>query len=129
MNEPLWISEEIVRVIHRDQIQQHGGRLGIRDENLLSASLARPRHLFVYGQPNLFELAAAYGYSLVKNHPFIDGNKRIAFAVMATFLLVNGYLLDVPEMEVVQMIERLATDQETQESLAQWLTENSIGSA
>ncbi|WP_413165696.1 type II toxin-antitoxin system death-on-curing family toxin [Capilliphycus salinus ALCB114379] len=126
MNEPLWISEEVVRVIHQDQIQQHGGYLGVRDENLLAASLARPRHLFVYGQPNLFELAAAYGYSLVKNHPFIDGNKRIAFVVMATFLLVNGYLLDVPEMEVVQMIERLATDQETQESLAQWLRENSI---
>ncbi|MGB3401338.1 MAG: type II toxin-antitoxin system death-on-curing family toxin [Microcoleaceae cyanobacterium] len=126
MNEPLWISEEVVRVIHQDQIQQHGGCLGIRDENLLAASLARPRHLFVYGQPNLFELAAAYGYSLVKNHPFIDGNKRIAFVVMATFLLVNGYLLNVPEMEVVQMIERLATDQETQESLADWLRNNSI---
>jgi death-on-curing protein len=126
VNEPLWISEEVVRVIHQDQIQQHGGCLGIRDDNLLAASLARPRHLFVYSQPNLFELAAAYGYSLVKNHPFIDGNKRIAFIVMATFLLVNGYLLDVPEMEVVQIIERLATDQETQESLAQWLRENSI---
>ena len=126
MNEPLWISEEIVRVIHQDQIQQHGGRLGIRDENILSASLARPRHLFVYNQPDLFDLAAAYGYGLVKNHPFIDGNKRTAFVIMTTFLLVNGYLLDVPEMEVVEMIERLATDQQTQNTLAQWLRENSI---
>jgi death-on-curing protein len=126
VNEPLWISEEIVRVIHQDQIQQHGGRLGIRDENLLSASLARPKHLFVYSQPDLFELAAAYGYGLVKNHPFIDGNKRTAFAIMATFLLVNGYLLNVPEMEVVETIERLATDQKTQEALAQWLRDNSI---
>jgi death-on-curing protein len=56
MNEPLWISEAIVRVIHQDQIQQHGGSLGLRDENLLSASLARPRHLFAYGQPDLFDL-------------------------------------------------------------------------
>ncbi|OCQ94380.1 death-on-curing protein [Oscillatoriales cyanobacterium USR001] len=126
MNQPLWISEEIVRVIHQDQIQQHGGSLGIRDENLLAASLARPRHLLVDGQPNIFDLAAAYGYGLAKNHPFIDGNKRTAFAVMATFLLVNGYLLEVPEMEVVQMMERLATDQETQESLAQWLRQNSV---
>lgn len=126
MNEPLWISEDIVRFIHQDQIRQHGGSLGVRDENLLAASLARPKHLLAYGKPDLFELAAAYGYGLAKNHPFIDGNKRTAFAVMATFLLLNGYLLNVPENEVVQIMERLATDEETQESLAQWLRKNSV---
>jgi death on curing protein len=128
VNEPLWISENIARAIHADQIAQHGGSPGIRDENLLSASLARPRHLFVYGEPTLFDLAAAYGYGLVKNHPFIDGNKRTAFAVMATFLEVNGYSLDVPEMQVVVMMEGLATDRETQDSLAKWLDENSVPS-
>ncbi|MCF3626101.1 type II toxin-antitoxin system death-on-curing family toxin [Planktothrix agardhii 1801] len=126
MNEPLWISEAIVRVIHQDQIQQHGGSLGLRDENLLSASLARPRHLFAYGQPDLFDLAAAYGYGLAKNHPFIDGNKRTAFMVMYVFLGLNQYLIEVPEIEVVQIMEGLATDQETQESLAQWLRKNSV---
>lgn len=129
MSEPLWIFEAIVQVIHQDQIQQHGGSLGLRDENLLAASLARPRHLFAYGQPDLFDLAAAYGYGLAKNHPFIDGNKRTAFAVMATFLLVNRYLIEIPEIEVVQRMERLATDQETQESLAQWLRKNSVYSS
>ncbi|CAD5979171.1 Toxin Doc [Planktothrix rubescens] len=126
MNEPLWISEAIVRVIHQDQIQQHGGSLGLRDENLLSASLARPRHLFAYGQPDLFDLAAAYGYGLAKNHPFIDGNKRTAFMVMYVFLGLNQYLIEVPEIEVVQIMEGLATDQETQETLAQWLRKNSM---
>jgi len=126
MNEPLWISEQIVRFIHDCQIQQHGGSLGIRDENLLSASLARPRHLFAYTQPSLFELAAAYGYGLAKNHPFIDGNKRTAFMVMYVFLGLNRYLLEVPDREVVQMMERLATDEETQEDLAQWLEKNSV---
>ena len=86
MSEPFWISEEIATTIHEDQIAQHGGSLGIRDENLLSASLARPLHLYVYGEPSLFDLAAAYGYGLAKNHPFIDGNKRTAFMVMYTFL-------------------------------------------
>lgn len=126
MSEPLWISENIARIIHADQIAQHGGSVGIRDENLLSASLARPRHLFTYGEPTLFDLAAAYGYGLAKNHPFIDGNKRAAFMVMYTFLGLNGYFLDVPEMDVVVMMERLATDQENQDSLAKWLEENSI---
>ena len=126
MTEPLWISEAIAKAIHADQIIQHGGSPGIRDENLLSASLARPRHLFIYGQPNLFELAAAYGYSLAKNHPFIDGNKRTAFAVMATFLLVNNYLLEVPEPEIVTIMEQLASGEENQESLGKWLGENSV---
>jgi death-on-curing protein len=126
VNQPLWISEEIVRFIHQDQIRQHGGSLGVRDENLLAASLARPKHLFAYSEPNLFDLAAAYGYGLAKNHPLIDGNKRTAFMVMYVFLGLNRYLIEVPEMEVVQLMERLATDQENQESLAQWLRKNSL---
>lgn len=126
MTEPQWISDEVVRAIHEDQIEQHGGSLGIRDENLLAASLARPRHWFTYTEASLFELAAAYGYGLAKNHPFIDGNKRSAFMVMYTFLGLNGYLLEVSDREVVEMMERLATDEENQESLAQWLQKNSI---
>lgn len=126
MNEPLWIPEKIVRVIHQDLIRQHGGGLGVRDENLLAASLARPKHLFAYAQPDLFDLAAAYGYALTKNHPFIDGNKRTAFMVMYVFLGLNSYLIEVPEMDVVQMMEELATGGENQESLAQWLRKNSV---
>ena len=76
MREPYWINEKIARAIHGDQIAQHGGSQGIRDDNLLSASLARPQHLFSYGKPSVFKLAAAYGYALAKNHPFIDGIKE-----------------------------------------------------
>jgi death on curing protein len=125
--EPFWLDERIVCAMHDDQIEEHGGSFGIRDENLLSASLARPQHLFTYGEsPSIFDLAAAYGYGLAKNHPFVDGNKRTAFVVMATFLELNGYSLEAPEVEVVLKMERLAVDEENQESIALWLQDKSI---
>jgi death on curing protein len=125
--EPFWIDEQIVRVMHDDQIEEHGGSFGIRDEHLLSASLARPQHLFAYGEsPSIFDLAAAYGYGLAINHPFIDGNKRTAFVTMATFLELNSYSLETPELEVVLKMERLAGDEENQESIALWLQDKSI---
>jgi death-on-curing protein len=126
MSEPIWISETVALAIHEDQIAQHGGRAGLRDENLLSASLARPRHLYTYGEPTIFELAAAYGYGLAKNHPFVDGNKRTAFMVLYTFLGLNGYSLEVPEREVVGMMEGVAADEKSQDVLAGWLEVNSV---
>ena len=133
MKEPIWVAERIVLAIHEDQLAQHGGSpkgyrsaySGIRDDNLLGASLARPKHLFSYGDPDIFDLAAAYGYGLANNHPFIDGNKRTAFMVMFTFLGLNNYWLDVDEMEVVVKMENLTMNKETQESIALWLKEHS----
>ncbi|WP_019506497.1 type II toxin-antitoxin system death-on-curing family toxin [Pleurocapsa sp. PCC 7319] len=125
MKEPIWVAERIVLAIHEDQLAQHGGTPGIRDNNLLGASLARPKHLFAYGDPGIFDLAAAYGYGLANNHPFIDGNKRTAFMVMYTFLGLNNYWLEVDEMEVVVKMEGLTMNRETQESITLWLKENS----
>ena len=124
MQEPIWITEKIVLAIHEDQLLQHGGIAGIRDENLLGASLARPKHLFAYSDTTIVDLAAAYGYGLAKNHPFIDGNKRTAFMVMYTFLGLNNYWLEVAEREVVSKMEGLAMDTETQESISLWLSKN-----
>jgi death on curing protein len=124
MKEPIWVSEKIVLAIHEDQLAQHGGSGGVRDENLLGASLARPKHLFTYGNPTIFDLAAAYGYGLANNHPFIDGNKRTAFMVMYTFLGLNNYWLEVDEIEVVLKMEGLAMNAETQELIALWLKNN-----
>ncbi|WP_414552904.1 type II toxin-antitoxin system death-on-curing family toxin [Anabaena sp. CCY 0017] len=128
MNQIFWLDEAIVRAMHEDQLAQHGGLSGVRDNNLFLASLDRPQNLLAYGEPTptIFDLAAAYGYGLAKNHAFIDGNKRVAFVVMATFLELNGYSLNVPEAEVVLIMERLANSEETQETLSAWLQENSI---
>lgn len=124
MDEPIWVAERIVLAIHEDQLAQHGGSLGIRDKNLLGASLAKPKHLFAYSDPTIFDLAAAYGYGLANNHPFIDGNKRTAFMVMYTFLGLNNHWLEVDEVEVVVKMEGLAMNAETQESIASWLKNN-----
>ena len=126
MQEPIWIIEKIALAIHEDQLAQHGGIPGIRDENLLGASLARPKHLFAYSNPTIFDLAAVYGYGLAKNHPFVDGNKRTAFMAMYTFLGLNNYWLEVAEMEVVVKMESLAMGTETQDSIALWLSNNSV---
>ncbi len=128
MSEPFWLDETIVRAMHEDQLAQHGGLAGIRDNNLFLATLDRPKNLLAYGEPTptIFDLAAAYGYGFAKNHAFVDGNKRVAFVTMATFLELNGYSLNIPETEVVLMMERLAGGKETQELIAEWLRENSI---
>lgn len=126
MTEPFWLEESMIRAIHADQLDQHGGLPGSND-NLIGATLARPKNLFAYGNPTptIFELAAAYCYGFARNHAFTDGNKRVAFVAMAIFLELNGYSFDAPEVEVVLKMERLASDRETQESIAEWIQQNS----
>ncbi|MBE8991678.1 type II toxin-antitoxin system death-on-curing family toxin [Nostoc sp. LEGE 12450] len=128
MNDIFWLSEAVIKAMHEEQLAEHGGLPGIRDRNLLLASLDRPKNLFAYGEPTptVFELAAAYAFAFVKNHSFIDGNKRVAFVSMATFLILNGYSLEVPEKEVVLIIKRLSTDKNTQEPIADEIKDNCI---
>lgn len=123
--QPIWLEPDLAETIHDEVIERFGGSYGIRDKNLLESALARPQHLFTYEQPSIFELAAAYGYGITKNHPFVDGNKRTALVVMIVFLEDNGYGFEADEAETVVIMERLADSLETQETLAQWLKENS----
>jgi len=126
MKQPTWVSEIAVVAIHKELIVEHGGEPVLRDSVLLSASIARPRHLFFYSEnATLFDLAAAYGYALAKNHSFVDGNKRIALTVIDVFLRLNGYKLVAPEPEAVEMMINLLAGVEDQESLAAWIAENS----
>ena len=108
--------------MHYDQLQQHGGLFGIKDENALESALARPRHKWTY-QPesDLCALSAAYGYGLASNHGYSDGNKRIAFVTMYTFLGVNGWEIIAPEPQVVQLMLNVASGIYDEEQLATWL--------
>lgn len=108
--------------IHQAQLAEHGGLPGLRDDGLLESVLARPRHKFAYAaKPDLGALAAAYAFGLVKNHGFIDGNKRVAFMAAYVFLGVNGYEIETTEPEVVTAIEDVAAGRVSEGLLAAWV--------
>lgn len=121
MAEPIWITSAMAQVIHDDQIASHGGAYGLRDEGLLSSALARARNQYGYEGADLYQLAAAYGYGIARNHPFIDGNKRTAFQVMYAFLRVNGCHLVAFEPEVVMTMQALAAGTLSESQLMLWL--------
>lgn len=122
MKEPAWLTLDIIETIHVDLIKVHGGHPGYRDKSMVEAALARPLHRWNYEQsPDLFSLAASYGFALAKNHGFIDGNKRVAFMAMYIFLGLNGYDLDAPEQAAVDVIMKLSDGSLGESELAQWL--------
>ncbi|NNL94933.1 MAG: type II toxin-antitoxin system death-on-curing family toxin [Xanthomonadales bacterium] len=125
MSEPVWLLESVVLIAHEISLSEHGGGSGIRDHGLLESALARPRNLFEYGEPGIPELAAAYMAGIVRNHPFVDGNKRAGFLAGAAFLELNGYRLVASEPDATQAVMALAAGQLMDEDLAEWLTENS----
>ncbi len=122
MKEPRWLSMTLVLVVHADQVKAHGGSLGLRDKGLLDSALGRPRNRFEYESgSDLCGLAASYGFGIAKNHPFIDGNKRVAFQAMYLFLGLNGLRINAPEEEVVGLILALASGELDEPELATWL--------
>ena len=127
---PIWILPESVLSIHQMLLSEHGGLSGIRDHSLLDSTLARPKQLLVYEEGiSIFDLAASYSFGLAKNHPFIDGNKRVALTVSAVFLELNGYSLNVPEPEAVLIYEQLASGNITETTLSGWFKDSSISSS
>ncbi|GAB4453697.1 MAG: type II toxin-antitoxin system death-on-curing family toxin [Armatimonadaceae bacterium] len=129
--ELVWVEEAVVRAIHRRQLAEHGGLPGIRDENALTSALMRPRNLLTYGDPppDLAALAAAYAYGIARNHPFSDGNKRVALVVCRTFLRLNGVDFVATQQEKVETFLSLAAGEVTEETLAAWIRKHltSIG--
>ena len=130
MTEPIWVQPETAIAAHQVLIAEHGGLSGIRDPALLESALARPQQLFAYGEKiSVCELAASYSYGFSKNHPFIDGNKRIALTIGAVFLELNGYSLDAPEPEAVIIFEQLAAGRIDEPRLAKWFEDFSVSKA
>lgn len=122
MEEPRWLDRRIVDYIHHKQVALFGGAHGVRDGGLIDSALARPQHKWLFGEVrDLVSLAAAYGYGLALNHGYVDGNKRIAFVAMATFLELNGTEFDASQAEVVHFILALASGERTEEEVAEWL--------
>jgi death-on-curing protein len=125
VKEPVWLTRELVIAIQARTIDEFGGSAGVRDNGLLESALARPQNLLAYGEPSNFALAAAYCFGLAKNHAFVDGNKRIAFAAVDVFLQLNGYELEADEAESVVVVLDLAAGELSEEDLAKWIEINS----
>jgi death-on-curing protein len=123
----IWLGLTTVLAIHDEQIAEHGGSGGVCDHGLLSSALDRPRNIAAYepeGDCDLSRLAAAYGYGIAKNHPFIDGNKRTALVATETFLNLNGLDLMTDDATCVAVIHAVADGSMKEEKFAGWIREN-----
>lgn len=119
-----FLNPTLVRAMHLELIAEYGGSEGVRDQGLLESALARPHHLAAYGEPDFFALAAAYAYGISRNHPFIDGNKRVAFVCMAVFLELNGWQLNASQQSATDVMLQLAKGPMDEQELVHWVTEN-----
>ena len=124
----VWIERAIVFAIHNEQLAEHGGLTGISDEGLLESALAKPSNLAAYHTPDCADLAAAYGFGIARNHPFMDGNKRTAFVAIELFLAMNGYELVAEDADCVLTMFALAAGELDEPALAAWVRDRSARS-
>ena len=121
----VWIERLVLLAVHDEQLVEHGGAVGLRDAGLFDSALARPLNLAAYAEPDVADLAAAYGVGLAKNHPFVDGNKRTAFVAMELFLVLNGYKLLATDADCVLTMLAVAAGQMDEATFARWLRDHS----
>jgi death-on-curing protein len=125
--EPVWVLPEVAMAVHLMLLADHGGLEGRRDQTLLDSALGGPLQTFSYKEDlSIHDLAAAYANELIQNHPFVDGNKRVALSVAAIFLELNGQTLNAPEPETVVVFEQLAAGYFTETGLANWFSKHCI---
>jgi death-on-curing protein len=125
MKEPHWLTREECLALHEFMLSEYGGITGVRDEHLLDSALARPQQLFAYGKPNIADMAAAYAAGIVKNLPFLDGNKRTGFMLGGGFLERNGFEFHATEAEAALRTLALAAGKMSEKAYAAWLKANS----
>lgn len=122
MDEPIWVNSAVVDAVHTNQLQEHGGLQGTRDDNALLSALARPRNKYGYDpDADLADLAAAYAFGLATSHPYTDANKRTAFVIAAIFLDLNGFELNRSDEEIVDTMRALAGGGLSERKLAAWI--------
>jgi death-on-curing protein len=124
MTEPLWLTPEVVADIHSEQLVLFGGPDGIRDRGLLESALARPINRFAYGETDMAALAAAYAFGIARNHPFVDGNKRVSLLALIIFLRLNGIEFAPSEADAAAIILALAAGEVEEEGLTRWIRDN-----
>ncbi len=120
----VWLDDGVVAAIHEEQLAEHGGGSGVRDENLLASALARPQQLAHCGQPDIADLAAAYAFEIARNHPFIDGNKRTAFVACELFLALNGAELVASDADCVMGMLALAAGKTDEVAFSEWIRQH-----
>ncbi len=125
MTEPVWLLRTVVEAVHDAQLAEHGGLPGLRDPGLLESALARPRNSFGYGETDIRVLAASYAFGIARNHPFIDGNKRMAFLAAYVFMRLNGWRITATEPDTTTVVLSLAAGQMSESDFAIWLCNTS----
>jgi death-on-curing protein len=121
-----WLSRTAIEIIHREQLVEHGGLQGLKDENALEAAIARPINKAAYGENYLFMLAAAYLYGLCRNHPFSDGNKRTAFLAAYSFLFINGHDLEIEQADAIAFVLSVAAGEIEEEGACLFLKDHTV---
>ena len=120
----VWLSRELILAVHDEQLAEHGGATGIREEGLLESALARPLNRAAYGDPDIAELAAVFALGLIKSHPFIDGNKRTAYVALELFIRLNGLRFPISDADAVIMTLRLAANDIPEGEFITWVRSN-----
>lgn len=122
----VWLSHELILAVHDEQLAAHGGAQGIRDPGLLASALARPMNHASYGEPDIAEIAALYAIGLIRNHPFIDGNKRTAYVALEACLRLNGCRFPVSDAEAVVATLQLAAGELSDDEFVLWVRQNAV---